>query len=1380
MPEWIPDEIRAIRERLGLTQAEAGEWPCWARPPPPSPLTNGYLIILVDARGIDLYGSSMPDDALAPDEIRAIRERLGLTQLEAGDLLGGGPSAFTKYEAGTVKPAAAVSNLLRLLKANPDMIATLRGGEPRSMPPVHLSPFEVNGKYISALTQEQFPNLLRRLLLAEARSHDIPLDGSHVASVIQAPDGGEDGRIEWQGGPARTPFLPGRICQFQMKTGKIAPSTAGREVTRQGKVKEMVRSVLESNGYYTMLCNQPYTRQRIEERERHIRKALREAGMSPAEGQVAFRDADQIADWVNSHPAVAVWVLERTGASPGPFRSWRHWARRAEHSGSPWVEDERLPGVSRFLRERVTKPQSIGRLAGLAGIGKSRLALEAIRQVGGDAHAIYADESEASHETIADTVRELADSGMHAIVVVDSCTPENDRILTGMVSHEISRLSLLTIDDQLPTTTPGETTLIVREAPTSVTDAIIAQTLPGLRSEDQQRLARFSRGFPWIATCIGQAWRGSIPIAHAVDDDLVDAFVKGHNPREPRLLPAATLMAVFGRIGIEGKLASELDEVASLGRGFTRADLHDTAMELVSRGVARKQGRYAVIQPQPIASRLAERQWKSWRPSTWDKVLAGETSLKVRAARQLALLNTTDTAREVAKHVCRFDGPFAGIEGIARPDHAKVLSFLAQIDAPAVVELVERALDGINDLRTFGGDARHNTVWALEKIAFTSQAFEMGAHLLLRLAVAENEDWSNNATGQFHGLFHLYLGGTEASGVKRIKFLDEVIKTDDPEQHSIVLGALGTILELEHYTRFSGAESHGSRPALNSWQPTTRSEARAYIEEGVQRLIDFAIKKDPNGIRARRILGMKLHTLIRIGLIDTVEDAVKQVLQATDYWREALEDLTWFGDHGAENTDEKISARVQALIDALQPQTLKDRVQFLVTEMPWDYLKGKEVGYEAQFQRQNEAVHGLVTEMINHPDTITAVLSRISRGEQRKAYEFGNALANLKKPPYEWIDPIISAVTDVPEQERNFELLKGYITGIASAQPAVVDAFKKRASASSDLAPVLPLICSQIGITPSDIDLVIETLQARRLHPQWLAHWRIAQVPVSVVAPLFDVLIDHSANGFSQALDLMGMYSYGNSEKLDHLRSQILHLIENATRWNWGTAMEKYYFEEIVNWLLDKGKQDRDAVAAALILSKSLAEIDLDHYDVQESVKTVVPKLLSEFPETAWQIIGSAIISGDIGRKFLLENLLQGSRWGGEDANPPILSLPVDTLFAWCHAHPDQAPAFTAKVVPFLENDASGRSVHPVLLRLIEEFGNRPNMRNAIIENLYNGGWSGSEANYRQLYTEPVGQLRDHQSPAVRKWARQTLRDLEAMIEGARIKDAEYDARMEG
>ena len=66
---------------------------------------------------------------ITADEIRAIRQNLGLTQAEAGELLGGGPRAFTKYESGAIKPSASIVKLLHLLEANPRMIENLGRAE---------------------------------------------------------------------------------------------------------------------------------------------------------------------------------------------------------------------------------------------------------------------------------------------------------------------------------------------------------------------------------------------------------------------------------------------------------------------------------------------------------------------------------------------------------------------------------------------------------------------------------------------------------------------------------------------------------------------------------------------------------------------------------------------------------------------------------------------------------------------------------------------------------------------------------------------------------------------------------------------------------------------------------------------------------------------------------------------------------------------------------------------------------------------------------------------------------------------------------------------------------------------------------------------------
>ena len=62
---------------------------------------------------------------LPPDEVRRIRQRLGLGLREAGRILGGGEYAFRKYESGDIAVSEAMTNLLRLLDKNPAGLRTL-------------------------------------------------------------------------------------------------------------------------------------------------------------------------------------------------------------------------------------------------------------------------------------------------------------------------------------------------------------------------------------------------------------------------------------------------------------------------------------------------------------------------------------------------------------------------------------------------------------------------------------------------------------------------------------------------------------------------------------------------------------------------------------------------------------------------------------------------------------------------------------------------------------------------------------------------------------------------------------------------------------------------------------------------------------------------------------------------------------------------------------------------------------------------------------------------------------------------------------------------------------------------------------------------------
>lgn len=62
---------------------------------------------------------------LEPTAIRSVRQKLRLSQKQAGVLIGGGPNAFQKYEAGDVLISKSADTALRLLANDPSRLREL-------------------------------------------------------------------------------------------------------------------------------------------------------------------------------------------------------------------------------------------------------------------------------------------------------------------------------------------------------------------------------------------------------------------------------------------------------------------------------------------------------------------------------------------------------------------------------------------------------------------------------------------------------------------------------------------------------------------------------------------------------------------------------------------------------------------------------------------------------------------------------------------------------------------------------------------------------------------------------------------------------------------------------------------------------------------------------------------------------------------------------------------------------------------------------------------------------------------------------------------------------------------------------------------------------
>ena len=58
--------------------------------------------------------------------VKGVRKGLGLTQEEAGLIIGGGKRAFQKYESGTTPPSDAAVGLIEILARHPEEVELLR------------------------------------------------------------------------------------------------------------------------------------------------------------------------------------------------------------------------------------------------------------------------------------------------------------------------------------------------------------------------------------------------------------------------------------------------------------------------------------------------------------------------------------------------------------------------------------------------------------------------------------------------------------------------------------------------------------------------------------------------------------------------------------------------------------------------------------------------------------------------------------------------------------------------------------------------------------------------------------------------------------------------------------------------------------------------------------------------------------------------------------------------------------------------------------------------------------------------------------------------------------------------------------------------------
>ena len=191
-------------------------------------------------------------------------------------------------------------------------------------------------------------------------------------------------------------------------------------------------------------------------------------------------------------------------------------------------------GIDR-IREILNTPRRVVRLAGLSGVGKTRL-VQALfdERVGRDpldsGSVVYTDMTDNPSPQPMGMISDLIALRHRAIVVVDNCPPDLHRRITELCQSPESDVSAITVEYDVQDDEP-EGTDVFRLEPSSVDliAKLLARRFPGMLQLDADKIAEFSGGNARIALALAKTLERGNPLLTFATKSFLGGFFTSVN-----------------------------------------------------------------------------------------------------------------------------------------------------------------------------------------------------------------------------------------------------------------------------------------------------------------------------------------------------------------------------------------------------------------------------------------------------------------------------------------------------------------------------------------------------------------------------------------------------------------------------------------------------------------------------------------------------------------------------------------------------------------------------------------------------------------------------------------------------------------------------------
>lgn len=1031
------------------------------------------------------------------------------------------------------------------------------------------------------------------------------------------------------------------------------------------------------------------------------------------------------------------------------------------------------------IRTNIRNSQNDCRLMALSGMGKTRVIAETFR---GQENVYYSRDGKCI-----EGLNALLKYCNPKVIIIDNCNQESMREAHKCIDESGAKVRLITIYNVLKPeeqSTRGDLYVFDYTMTEEIVDKMIAaeEVIAGNPYLAQAIKAR-SGNIPYMTILLILAYKKNNTLQIDNPSETLSSILRGSEPLDENKEKVLLSLSLFDPLGCESAIKDEFDFVLHnskihhipLGQELVNILFKDTISEYLNRQLIEKDGYCLRVRPKPLAEWLTE----SWLirfgdsvADVFDDINSLDSSVAERLFRALnnrvKEMQTSPSAKYVFDIINNPENGSFHNERIAFSKSGSQLFLSMGLVSPVMVAknlwyLID--CKSVEWLRAdMNPDARRNLVWALENICADANAFLDGAKCLAKLSVAENENISNNATGQFLQLFHIFLSGTQADLKMRISLIQSLRENDI--YLPLLIQAIGKAFVSRGFyrTNTSGTPRYLETP--DDYHPLM-SEIKEYWSDCAEALIYITEHNPDLRPMAIDLLPKHVGDFAQMHELPLLFKLIEYYGQSIDYdWAEMRDSLSLCLQYWFKGSDELRNELIKWL-RIMTPKTLLGRIKAS--------LKDERHSIDGDFEayRQNMMVQMLpfAEEFINRKLYNTQEYEDIILDDQLRSSWFVTCLAEIINDKGFAKDILTSTLKVVLQRPESFEcdFIPSLICLLTDTE--AVEGFRKELIAHKRFN----LYSSIVGALDKEgYKLLYELVEGyqsgvfdEHCINNYLRYYKY--YTIHNILDIFDILHNAGVSGKDVCYPFI----------LNHLRYNINKNDENIlTRYK--SILLGYDFDDtylssqIVDAIIDilkLGDEHEFAKAVHDKTVKYLCSPESSSHSFEQLYFALLPQYQYDILDDLCEVLAS-----EDERMMFYYRMYNYLGSGFTLGAGPLFQCDWKMLKEACMKHPSVLPQRFAHMCPVYKYSDRGVSqgFSDFFLWLCDNFGDQKQMLHSFSSNMGTYSWSGISgfSDFIAVRIPFLKELVRHTNPTVAEWATLELEFIQKEVTQEKGKEA--------